>query len=115
GGSMRSSPARAAELLHAGGPAGARRGYYHQPPAGARGARPPPLPPPRPPAPGLARGGRPPIPPGHRRLMHPPVPRSELHVYRGGHLDLIAEPHRLAPVIERFLRADAAAEREAIR
>jgi hypothetical protein len=33
---------------------------------------------------------------------------SELHVYRGGHLDLIAEPHRLAPVIERFLRADAA-------
>jgi hypothetical protein len=28
-------------------------------------------------------------------------------VYRGGHLDLIAEPHRLAPVIERFLRAGA--------
>jgi hypothetical protein len=39
---------------------------------------------------------------GH--IMHRLIAGSELHVYRGGHLDLIAEPHRLAPVIERFLR-----------
>ena len=39
--------------------------------------------------------------------MHRLIAGSELHVYRGGHLDLIADPHRLTPVIERFLRADA--------
>jgi hypothetical protein len=34
--------------------------------------------------------------------MHRLIARSRLHVYRG-HLDLIAEPGRLAPVVEQFL------------
>ena len=46
---------------------------------------------------------------GH--IMHRLIAGSELHVYRGGHLDLLAEPGRLAPVIEWFLRAGAPADR----
>jgi hypothetical protein len=40
---------------------------------------------------------------GH--IMHRLIAGSELHVYRGGHLDPMTEPHRLTPVIEQFLRA----------
>jgi len=49
--------------------------------------------------------------------MHRLIPGSELVIYPGGHLDLIAEPHRLAPVVERFLRAPAeraSVERKAV-
>src|SRR5260370_32826966 len=51
GGSMRSSPARAAQLLHAGGRPGPDRGYYYPVLAGARWNDPPLLPPLRPPTP----------------------------------------------------------------
>jgi hypothetical protein len=37
------------------------------------------------------------------RIMQRMIPRSELHSYHAGHLELIAEPGRLAPVIETFL------------
>jgi hypothetical protein len=30
------------------------------------------------------------------------IPRAHLHIYRGGHLELIAEPMRLVPAIESF-------------
>lgn len=43
------------------------------------------------------------IPVVNARIMHRLIARSRLHVYRGGHLDLIAEPGRLAPVVEQFL------------
>ena len=38
--------------------------------------------------------------------MHRLIPRSQLHVYRGGHLDAIADPGRLAPVVQAFLTAE---------
>jgi pimeloyl-ACP methyl ester carboxylesterase len=43
------------------------------------------------------------IPAVNARIMHRLIARSELFIYRGGHLDLIADPARLTPVIERFL------------
>jgi len=115
GGSMRSSPARAAELLHAGGRRGPDRGYYYQLLAGAGWTSLPLLPLLRRPTLVLAGDDDPLIPLVNGRIMHRLIPGSELVVYRGGHLDLIAEPHRLAPVIERFLRAPAPADRKAIR
>jgi poly(3-hydroxyalkanoate) depolymerase len=115
GGSMRSSPARAAVLLHAGGRRGPDRGYYYQLLAGAGWTSLPLLPLLRRPTLVLAGDDDPLIPLVNGRIMHRLIPGSELVVYRGGHLDLIAEPHRLAPVIERFLRAPAPADRKAIR
>ena len=36
------------------------------------------------------------------------IPRSRLHVYRGGHLELAADPGRLAAAIEAFLGQEGA-------
>jgi pimeloyl-ACP methyl ester carboxylesterase len=93
----RSSPARAAELLHAGGRAGPDRGYYYQLLASAGWASLPLLPLVRRPTLVLAGDDDPLIPLVNGRIMHRVIAGSELHVYRGGYLDLIAEPHRLAP------------------
>jgi len=35
--------------------------------------------------------------------MHRLIPRSQLHIYHGGHLELGASAERLAPVVEAFL------------
>jgi len=107
GGSMRAAPERAAQLLHAGGRAGPDRGYYYQLLAGAGWTSLPLLPLLRRPTLLLAGDDDPLIPLINGRIMHRLIPGSELAVYPGGHLDLVAEPHRLAPVIERFLRAGA--------
>jgi hypothetical protein len=42
-------------------------------------------------------------------MMHRLIPRSELTIYRGGHLDLITEAGHLAPVVEAFLTAESRA------
>jgi len=102
GGSARSSPARAADLLRAAAPP-ARRGYLYQLLAGAGWSSLPLLPLLRHPTLLMAGDDDPLIPLVNTRVMHWLIPGSQLHVYRGGHLDLIAEPHRLAPVVERFL------------
>jgi poly(3-hydroxyalkanoate) depolymerase len=115
GGSMRSSPGRAAELLHADGQRGRDRGYYYQLLAGAGWTSLPLLPLLRRPTLVLAGDDDPLIPLVNGRIMHRLVAGSELVVYRGGHLDLIAEPDRLVPVIERFLRADTPADQALIR
>jgi pimeloyl-ACP methyl ester carboxylesterase len=103
GGSLRSSPARARDLLHAAARTGPRRGYYYQLLAGVGWTSLPLLPLLRPPTLLLAGDDDPLIPLVNARIMHRLVSGSELHVYHGGHLDLIAEPHRLAPVVEAFL------------
>ena len=38
--------------------------------------------------------------------MHRLIPRSDLHIYRGGHLELAADAERLGAVVEAFLDAD---------
>jgi pimeloyl-ACP methyl ester carboxylesterase len=50
------------------------------------------------------------IPVLNARIMHRLIPRSELHIYNGGHLELAAHPERLAPAVTAFLDADPAAE-----
>ena len=49
-----------------------------------------------------------------RRIMHWLIPRSELTIYHGGHLDLITEAGRLAPVVEAFLTAANDPQRQPI-
>ena len=44
------------------------------------------------------------------RIMHWLIPRSRLHIYHGGHLELAADPERLAAAVEAFLDADLTAE-----
>ena len=38
--------------------------------------------------------------------MHRLIPDSRLHVFSGGHIELITQAGELAPVVERFLNAD---------
>jgi poly(3-hydroxyalkanoate) depolymerase len=109
GGSMRATPIRAAELLGAAALAGTRRGYYYQLLAGAGWTSLPLLPLLRQPTLVLAGDDDPLIPLINARIMHTLIRGSQLHVYRGGHLDLVAEPHRLAPVVEQFLGPGQAA------
>ncbi len=108
GGSLRADPGRARELLHAGRRLGPRRGYYYQLLAGVGWTSLPLLPLLRPPTLLLAGDDDPVIPLANARLMHWLIPRSELYVYHGGHLELIAQPGRLAPVVEAFLDAPPA-------
>jgi hypothetical protein len=42
--------------------------------------------------------------------MHRLIPRSQLHIYHGGHLELAADAEHIAPVVEAFLNADLTAE-----
>jgi len=35
--------------------------------------------------------------------MHRLIPRSQLHIYHGGHLELAADSERLAAVVQAFL------------
>src|SRR6201994_4919527 len=44
------------------------------------------------------------------RIMRRLIPHSELHIYRGGHLELAADAGRLATTVEVFLDADPAPE-----
>jgi len=45
------------------------------------------------------------IPLANARLMNLLMPRSQLHVYHGGHLGLATEAAELAPVVDAFLAA----------
>jgi hypothetical protein len=45
------------------------------------------------------------IPLANAKLMNMLMPRSRLHVYHGGHLDLATEAAELAPVVDAFLAA----------
>jgi pimeloyl-ACP methyl ester carboxylesterase len=58
----------------------------------------------------LAGDDDPIIPLANARIMHRLIRRSELHVYRGGHLELAADSVRLASVVEAFLNADLTPE-----
>ena len=38
--------------------------------------------------------------------MHQLMPRSDLHIYHGGHLDLVLEAEPMAAIVEAFLTAE---------
>ncbi len=108
GGSLREHPERARELLH--GRAGPRRGYYYQLLAGAGWTSLPLLPFIRPPTLILAGDDDPIIPLANARLMHSMIPRNALQIYKGGHLELVADPMLLTPAIESFLNSKEGTE-----
>ncbi|HYU66615.1 MAG TPA: hypothetical protein VEK09_07675, partial [Jatrophihabitantaceae bacterium] len=43
------------------------------------------------------------IPLANGRIMHRLMPGSELHIFRGGHLELLARADSLVPFINEFL------------
>jgi poly(3-hydroxyalkanoate) depolymerase len=106
GGSARDDPALARELLHATTRLGPTRGYYYQLISGIGWTSLPLLPRLKPPTLILAGDDDPIIPLINARILHRLIPRSELHVYRGGHLELATDAERIAPVVEAFLTAE---------
>jgi poly(3-hydroxyalkanoate) depolymerase len=105
GGSARSQPDRISELMNAENRVGPALGYVYQLAAGAGWTSLPFLPLIRQPTLILSGDDDPLIPLANARLMHSLIPRSQLHVYHGGHLSLVTEAAELAPVIGRFLAA----------
>ena len=106
GGTMRSQPDRVRELLHPAAPTGPRRGYYYQLLAGVGWTSIPWLAALEQPTLVLAGDDDPIVPLVNARLMHMLLRRSTLHIYPGGHLELIASPGLLAPLVEDFLDRD---------
>jgi pimeloyl-ACP methyl ester carboxylesterase len=90
---------------------GPARGYYYQLAATIGWTSLPWLPKLRPPTLILSGDDDPIIPLVNARIMHRLIPRSKLHVYSGGHLELAADATRLASVVEAFLNADLKQER----
>ncbi len=111
GGSLRRDPELARALLYARRAGGSRRGYYLQLLAAAGWTSLPLLPLIGQPTLLLAGDDDPVIPLVNARLMHRMIRGSSLRVYQGGHLELIARPAQLAPVVEEFLDDPAAAGR----
>jgi poly(3-hydroxyalkanoate) depolymerase len=103
GGNARKDPAAARDLLHATTRLGPARGYFYQLIATIGWTSLPMLPRLRPPTLILAGDDDPIIPVVNARIMRRLIPRSELHIYHGGHLELAADAERLAPVVEAFL------------
>jgi poly(3-hydroxyalkanoate) depolymerase len=110
GGSARQDPALAVDLLHATTRLGPVRGYYYQLISGTGWTSLPLLPKLRRPTLILAGDDDPIIPLVNARIMHRLIPRSQLHIYHGGHLELAADAERLAPAVEAFLDAGLTAE-----
>ncbi len=103
GGSIRTDPQRAAELLHADTRAGSKRGYYYQLGATAGWSSLPFLPFLKQPTLILAGDDDPIIPLANARVLRRLIPNSQLHVYHGGHLGILTESDELVPLVERFL------------
>lgn len=103
GGIMRTHPERAAEVLHTYTRRGPRRGYYYQLLAGAGWSSLPGLRLIRQPTLIVAGDDDPLIPLVNARIMHRCIPDSRLHVYRGGHLELLTHARTLTPVVDEFL------------
>jgi poly(3-hydroxyalkanoate) depolymerase len=111
GGSAREDPIVARDLLHATTTRlGPTRGYYYQLISMLGWTSLPWLPKLRPPTLILAGDDDPIIPVVNARIMRWLIPRSRLHIYHGGHLELAADPERLAAAVEAFLDADPSAE-----
>ena len=106
GGSARHDPAAASELLHAATPIGPTWGYYYQLLASVGWSSLLRLPRLRPPTLILAGDDDPIIPLVNAQIMHRLIPGSKLDVYRGGHLELITNAERIAPVVDAFLSAE---------
>ena len=103
GGSLRGDPSRVSEVLHTESSPGPGKGYYYQLLAAVGWTSLPMLPLLRPPTLILAGDDDPLTPLANARIMHRLIPRSELHIYHGGHLHLITHPKPMAAIVEAFL------------
>jgi poly(3-hydroxyalkanoate) depolymerase len=103
GGTMRTHPERAAQVLHSATRLGPRRGYYYQLAASTGWSSLPFLKLIRQPTLIVAGDDDPIVPVVNARIMARLLPDARLHVYEGGHIALITEAGELAPVIEKFL------------
>ncbi|MGW6280222.1 alpha/beta fold hydrolase [Kribbella sp. NPDC055071] len=103
GGSARKRSGEIRALFQTQPHAGSRRGYVYQLMAGAGWTSLPFLGLIRQPTLILSGDDDPIIPVVNAHLMARLIPRSELHVYPGGHVDLIIEAQTLAPVVTEFL------------
>ena len=103
GGSLRTDPSHASDLLGQAALPGPGKGYYYQLLAAAGWTSLPLLPLLSPPTLILAGDDDPLTPLANARIMHRLIPRSELHIYHGGHLDLITHPKPMATIVEAFL------------
>lgn len=106
GGSVRDDHLLARELLHATTRPVTTRGYHYQLLATAGWTSLPLLPLVRQPTLILAGDDDPIIPLVNARILHRLIPRSELTIYHGGHLDLVTQARHLAPLVEAFLGAE---------
>ncbi len=109
GGSLRDNPSRVSEVLHNDASPGPGKGYYFQLLAAAGWTSLPMLPLLRVPTLILAGDDDPLTPLANARIMNRLIPRSQLHVYHGGHLDLITHPKPMATFVETFLNTPAGA------
>jgi poly(3-hydroxyalkanoate) depolymerase len=110
GGSAREDPIVARDLLHGTTRLGPPRGYYYQLISMLGWTSLLRLPKLRPSTLILAGDDDPIIPVINGRIMNWLIPRSRLHVYHGGHLELAADPERLAVAVQAFLDADLTEE-----
>jgi poly(3-hydroxyalkanoate) depolymerase len=115
GGSARTAPDRVRALMHDHSRVGSPRGYLYQLGAGAGWTSVPFLPLLRQPTLILAGDDDPLIPLANARLLRLLIPNSRLHIYNGGHLSLVTEASELAPVVDKFLAADASSPRSSRR
>jgi poly(3-hydroxyalkanoate) depolymerase len=106
GGSVRDDHPLARELLHTTTRPITARGYHYQLLATAGWTSLPLLPRVRQPTLILAGDDDPIIPQLNARILHRLIPRSELIIYHGGHLDLVTQAGNLAPLVEAFLGAE---------
>jgi len=109
GGSVRHDPALAGDVLRATTRLVATKGFLYQVLATVGWTSLPFLPLVRQPTLLLAGDDDPIIPVINARVMHRLIPRSELIVYHGGHLDLITDAERMAAMVEAFLTAETGA------
>ncbi len=105
GGSARTDPEGVGALMRGNNHAAQSRGYFYQLTAAAGWTSMPFLPFLRQPTLIMSGDDDPIIPLANAKLMHRLIPDSQLHVFSGGHLELIAGAGELAPVVERFLNA----------
>jgi poly(3-hydroxyalkanoate) depolymerase len=106
GGTARQDPDAPARLLHPRSGASSQRGYAFQLLAAVGWTSVAFLPRLRQPTLVLTGDDDPIIPTINGHLLAALIPRAQLHVYPGGHLELIARPERLVGLIEQFLTAN---------
>jgi poly(3-hydroxyalkanoate) depolymerase len=105
GGSAREYPEMVAAAMHDGNRVGPSRGYLYQLTAGAGWTSVPFLPLLRQRTLIVSGDDDPLIPLANARLMKLLIPKSQLHVFHGGHLGLVTEAAELAPLVDAFLAA----------